>query len=159
MRLSVWNINLRLSRASVAGTRGVPFADLEREYPQRILTQRLRKRHRRPARSPADYADRLDSDVQLAPRRSPASITLEDILTSGSQSSQDILGDANESATSYGVAIARADVKDLVFPGNLQEIMNILISAHAALTRTPGRSHRFQGHDPVGTKTVQSHFF
>ena len=29
----------------------------------------------------------------------------------------------------YGVAIARADVKDLVFPGNLQEIMNKVLAA------------------------------
>jgi regulator of protease activity HflC (stomatin/prohibitin superfamily) len=28
-----------------------------------------------------------------------------------------------------GVAIARADVKDLVFPGNLQEIMNRVLAA------------------------------
>ena len=29
----------------------------------------------------------------------------------------------------YGVTIARADVKDLVFPGNLQEIMNKVLAA------------------------------
>ena len=34
-----------------------------------------------------------------------------------------------ESAASYGVAISRADVKDLVFPGNLQEIMNRVLAA------------------------------
>jgi len=34
-----------------------------------------------------------------------------------------------ESAAGYGVAIARADVKDLVFPGNLQEIMNRVLAA------------------------------
>jgi regulator of protease activity HflC (stomatin/prohibitin superfamily) len=34
-----------------------------------------------------------------------------------------------ESAISYGVAIGRADVKDLVFPGNLQEIMNLVLGA------------------------------
>jgi regulator of protease activity HflC (stomatin/prohibitin superfamily) len=43
--------------------------------------------------------------------------------------SEDILRDVKESATSYGVAIARADVKDLVFPGNLQEIMNRVLAA------------------------------
>src|SRR5207302_5949200 len=30
---------------------------------------------------------------------------------------------------SYGVAIRRADVKDLIFPGNLQEIMNRVLAA------------------------------
>jgi regulator of protease activity HflC (stomatin/prohibitin superfamily) len=34
-----------------------------------------------------------------------------------------------EAATSYGVAIRRADVKDLAFPGNLQEIMNRVLAA------------------------------
>lgn len=32
--------------------------------------------------------------------------------------------DVSEAATGYGVEIIRADVKDLVFPGNLREIMN-----------------------------------
>jgi regulator of protease activity HflC (stomatin/prohibitin superfamily) len=33
------------------------------------------------------------------------------------------------SAVVYGVAIGRANVKDLVFPGNLQEIMNRVLAA------------------------------
>jgi regulator of protease activity HflC (stomatin/prohibitin superfamily) len=77
----------------------------------------------------ADFEDRLYSDVQLAARRSLASMTLEDILTNRTRLSEDILRDVKESATSYGVAIARADVKDLVFPGNLQEIMNRVLAA------------------------------
>jgi regulator of protease activity HflC (stomatin/prohibitin superfamily) len=77
----------------------------------------------------ASYEDRLYSDVQLAARRSLASMTLEDILTNRTRLSEDILRDVKESATSYGVAIARADVKDLVFPGNLQEIMNRVLAA------------------------------
>src|SRR5258707_6067581 len=32
-------------------------------------------------------------------------------------------------AATYGVTIQRADVKDLVFPGNLQEIMNRVLAA------------------------------
>jgi regulator of protease activity HflC (stomatin/prohibitin superfamily) len=34
-----------------------------------------------------------------------------------------------ESAIGYGVEIGRADVKDLVFPGNLQKIMNRVLAA------------------------------
>src|SRR5438067_5098428 len=75
------------------------------------------------------YEDRLYSDVQLAARRSLASMTLEEILTNRNELSEDILRDVTESATGYGVAIARADVKDLVFPGNLQEIMNRVLAA------------------------------
>jgi len=77
----------------------------------------------------ASFEDRLYSDVQLAARRSLATMTLEDILTNRTRLSDDIMRDVKESATSYGVAIARADVKDLVFPGNLQEIMNRVLAA------------------------------
>ncbi|MCL2725916.1 MAG: SPFH domain-containing protein [Polyangiaceae bacterium] len=43
--------------------------------------------------------------------------------------SEDILRDAKETSARYGVSILRADVKDLVFPGNLQEIMNKVLAA------------------------------
>src|SRR5262245_53304714 len=77
----------------------------------------------------ANYEDRLYSDVQLAARRSLASMNLEEILTNRNRLSEDILRDVKESATGYGVTIYRADVKDLVFPGNLQEIMNRVLAA------------------------------
>lgn len=76
-----------------------------------------------------NYEDRLYSDVQLAARRSLAAMTLEEILTNRTRLSEDILRDVKESAASYGVSISRADVKDLVFPGNLQEIMNRVLAA------------------------------
>lgn len=76
-----------------------------------------------------NFEDRLYSDVQLAARRSLASMALEDILTNRNRLSEDILSDVKESATGYGVAIRRADVKDLIFPGNLQEIMNRVLAA------------------------------
>jgi regulator of protease activity HflC (stomatin/prohibitin superfamily) len=77
----------------------------------------------------ANYEERLYSDVQLAARRSLASTTLEEILTNRNRLSEDILRDVKEAAGSYGVAIVRADVKDLIFPGNLQEIMNRVLAA------------------------------
>src|SRR6202022_4010865 len=77
----------------------------------------------------ASYEDRLYSDVQLAARRSLATMALEEILTNRHRLSEEILRDVKEAAASYGVAIARADVKDLVFPGNLQEIMNRVLAA------------------------------
>jgi regulator of protease activity HflC (stomatin/prohibitin superfamily) len=76
-----------------------------------------------------NYEDRLYSDVQLAARRSLASMSLEEILTNRNRLSEDILRDVKEAAAGYGVAILRADVKDLVFPGNLQEIMNRVLTA------------------------------
>ena len=76
-----------------------------------------------------NYEDRLYSDVQLAARRSLASMTLEEILTNRNRLSEDILRDVKGTAATYGVTIQRADVKDLVFPGNLQEIMNKVLAA------------------------------
>lgn len=77
----------------------------------------------------AGYQDRLYSDVQLAARRSLVSMTLEQILSNRNELSDDILADTRQPADAYGVAILRADVKDLIFPGNLQEVMNRVLSA------------------------------
>ncbi|MET8151216.1 SPFH domain-containing protein [Actinoplanes sp. NPDC049668] len=77
----------------------------------------------------ADYGDRVYSDVQLAARRSLASMTLEAILTNRNQLSEDILRDVEGVSAGYGIEIIRADVKDLVFPGNLQDIMNRVLTA------------------------------
>jgi regulator of protease activity HflC (stomatin/prohibitin superfamily) len=76
----------------------------------------------------ANYEDRLYSDVQLAARRSLATMSLAEILTNRNQLSEDILRDVTDAATGYGVLISRADVKDLIFPGNLQEIMNRVLA-------------------------------
>ncbi len=76
----------------------------------------------------AGYEDRLYSDVQLAARRSLASMTLEAILTNRNQLSEDILRDLQGVAAGYGVEIVRANVKDIVFPGNLQDIMNRVLA-------------------------------
>jgi regulator of protease activity HflC (stomatin/prohibitin superfamily) len=76
-----------------------------------------------------NYEERLYGDVQLAARRSLASMNLEEILTNRNRLSEDILRDVKGSASTYGVAIFRADVKDLIFPGNLQEIMNRVLAA------------------------------
>ncbi|NJK82086.1 MAG: slipin family protein [Chloroflexaceae bacterium] len=75
------------------------------------------------------YESRIYTDVQLAARRSLASMELEEILTNRNRLSEDILSDVKEIATGYGVAILRADVKDLIFPGNLQDIMNRVLAA------------------------------
>jgi regulator of protease activity HflC (stomatin/prohibitin superfamily) len=77
----------------------------------------------------AGYEDRLYSDVQLAARRSLASMTLEAILTNRNQLSDEILTELQSGTAGYGVEILRADVKDIVFPGNLQDIMNRVLAA------------------------------
>jgi len=97
-----------------------------------------------------NYEERLYSDVQLAARRSLASMALEEILTNRNTLSEDILRDVQESAAGYGVDIKRADVKDLIFPGNLQEIMNRVLTAErlsqAQLVeaRTKAETHRIE---------------
>ena len=76
-----------------------------------------------------NYEERLYGDVQLAARRSLASMTLEEILTDRNRLSEDILRDVYKVAGNYGVTISRAEIKDLIFPGNLQEIMNKVLAA------------------------------
>jgi regulator of protease activity HflC (stomatin/prohibitin superfamily) len=110
----------------------------------------------------ASYEDRLYSDVQLAARRSLASMTLEEILTNRNRLSEDILHDVTESAAGYGVAIIRADVKDLIFPGNLQEIMNRVLAAErmsqAQLVeaRTKAETHRIDAAARAESQRIQA---
>lgn len=70
------------------------------------------------------YEDHIYEDVQISTRRFLAVRTLDEILKDRNEISDSVREDVRESAASYGVEIARADVKDLVFPGNLREIMN-----------------------------------
>jgi regulator of protease activity HflC (stomatin/prohibitin superfamily) len=70
------------------------------------------------------YEDRIYEDVQLSTRRLLAVKTLDAILKDRNDICDAVRQDVREAAASYGVEITRADVKDLVFPGNLREIMN-----------------------------------
>lgn len=72
----------------------------------------------------ASYLERIYEDVQLAARRFLASRVLDDILSDRNEISDAVRHEVRGAATTYGVEIVRADVKDLVFPGNLREIMN-----------------------------------
>jgi regulator of protease activity HflC (stomatin/prohibitin superfamily) len=108
------------------------------------------------------YEDRLYSDVQLAARRSLASMTLEEILTNRTRLSEDILRDVKEAAGGYGVAILRADVKDLIFPGNLQEIMNRVLAterlsqAQMVEARTKADVQRIEAQTRAETQRVEA---
>ncbi len=73
------------------------------------------------------YEERIYEDVQLAARRFLANESLEEILNARSKISTSVREEVKVEATSYGVEITKADVKDLVFPGNLREIMNEVI--------------------------------
>lgn len=110
----------------------------------------------------SNHDERLYSDVQLAARRSLASMTLEQILTNRNQLSEDILNEVKGIAATYGVAILRADVKDLVFPGNLQEIMNKVLAAERLAqaqlveTRTQAEQHRIEAEAKAQIKLVEA---
>jgi regulator of protease activity HflC (stomatin/prohibitin superfamily) len=83
------------------------------------------------------YQEHIYEDVQLAARRFLASRTLDAILSDRNELSDAVRDAVRESAGGYGVEIYRADVNDLVFPGNLREIMNRVLEtqrrAEAAL--------------------------
>jgi regulator of protease activity HflC (stomatin/prohibitin superfamily) len=72
----------------------------------------------------ANYEERIYEDVQLAARRFLASRNLDAILSDRNEISDAVRESVSSAASTYGVEIVRADVKDLVFPGNLREIMN-----------------------------------
>jgi len=72
----------------------------------------------------SSYEERIYEDVQLAARRFLASRELDAILSDRNEISDNVKINVSEAAMGYGVEIIRADVKDLVFPGNLREIMN-----------------------------------
>lgn len=97
------------------------------------------------------FEDRIYSDVQLAARRSLASMTLEEILTNRNKLSDDILQDVAEGAAEYGVSIRRAHVKDLVFPGNLQEIMNRVLA-----TQRLSEAERVEARTKADTARVEA---
>jgi regulator of protease activity HflC (stomatin/prohibitin superfamily) len=108
------------------------------------------------------YEERLYTDVQLAARRSLASMTLEQILTNRNQLSEDILRDTRDAATRYGIAILRADVKDLIFPGNLQDVMNKVLTAErlseAQLVeaRTRAETQRIEAQAKAETRRLEA---
>lgn len=108
------------------------------------------------------YSERIYSDVQLAARRSLASMTLEEILTNRNKLSEEILQDVKETATNYGVAIVRADVKDLIFPGNLQEIMNRVLAAERMSqvqlveARTKAETQRIEAQSRLETQQLEA---
>ena len=110
----------------------------------------------------ANYEDRLYSDVQLAARRSLAAMTLEEIMTNRHRLSEEILRDVKEAANRYGVSIERADVKDLVFPGNLQEIMNRVLAAERTSqaqlveARTKAEVQRIEAQTNADAQRVQA---
>ncbi len=110
----------------------------------------------------ASYADRLYSDVQLAARRSLATMTLEAILTNRNQLSTDILEEVHPIAATYGVEILRSDVKDLVFPGNLQTIMNQVLSAERLAeaklveTRTEAEARRVRADSDAAVARIEA---
>lgn len=108
------------------------------------------------------FDERLYSDVQLSARRSLASMSLEQILTNRNQLSEDILDEVKVSAASYGVSILRADVKDLIFPGNLQEVMNKVLTAErlreAKLveSRTLADQRKIEAESQAATKRIEA---
>jgi regulator of protease activity HflC (stomatin/prohibitin superfamily) len=110
----------------------------------------------------AEYEDRLYSDVQLAARRSLASMTLEEILTNRTRLSEDILAEVLATAATYGVAILRADVKDLIFPGNLQDIMNRVLAterlsqAQLVEARTKAETQRIEAAAKAEARRVEA---
>jgi regulator of protease activity HflC (stomatin/prohibitin superfamily) len=71
-----------------------------------------------------NYEDRLYEDVQLSARRFLATRSLDQILKDRNELSEAIQSDISGPAMKFGVTVLRADVKDIIFPGQLRELMN-----------------------------------
>ncbi|WP_437739382.1 SPFH domain-containing protein [Sorangium sp. So ce302] len=82
--------------------------------------------------------------------------TKEAILSDRNEISDAVRDDVKGTAARYGVEIVRADVKDLVFPGNLREIMNQVLEterraeAKVIQARKDAEALRIQGLKPEG---------
>jgi regulator of protease activity HflC (stomatin/prohibitin superfamily) len=74
-----------------------------------------------------NYEDRLYEDVQLSARRFLATRSLDQILKDRNELSEAIQSDISGPAMRFGVTVLRADVKDIIFPGQLRELMNKVI--------------------------------
>lgn len=74
-----------------------------------------------------NYEDRLYEDVQLSARRFLATRSLDQILKDRNELSEAIQADISGPAKQLGVTVLRADVKDIIFPGQLRELMNRVI--------------------------------
>jgi regulator of protease activity HflC (stomatin/prohibitin superfamily) len=74
-----------------------------------------------------NYEDRLYEDVQLSARRFLATRSLDQILKDRNELSEAIQSDISGPAMKFGVTVLRADVKDIIFPGQLRELMNKVI--------------------------------
>jgi regulator of protease activity HflC (stomatin/prohibitin superfamily) len=108
------------------------------------------------------FGERIYEDVQLAARRFLATRDLDAILNDRNEISDAVRDDVKGAASSYGVEISRADVKDLVFPGNLREIMNQVLEterrAEAELIRTKKDSEALKIRNEVENENVKAKF-
>lgn len=109
-----------------------------------------------------NFEDRMYEDVQLAARRFLATRSLDQIFRDRNEISQAIRDDLKASAQAYGVEVRRADVKDIVFPGNLREIMNRVIEterqaeAQLVQARSNAEMARVQAHSGVEVARIQA---
>ncbi|MEM1416784.1 MAG: slipin family protein [Myxococcota bacterium] len=99
----------------------------------------------------ADYVTRIYEDVQLAARRFLATKDLEAILALRNEISDAVRETVEEDAKGYGVEILRADVKDLIFPGNLREIMNRVLE-----TERRAEAQLIQARKDIEAKRLQA---
>lgn len=111
------------------------------------------------AHNVSSYEERIYEDVQLSARRFLASRDLDAILSDRNEISDAVRDDVREPAGHYGVEIIRADVKDLIFPGNLREIMNQVLEterrAEAKLIEAKHEAERLEIRTAAETKAVR----
>lgn len=76
-----------------------------------------------------DYKEQIHIAVQLALRDYIGKYKLDDILLNKDQISQAVLGSLIEREKDFFIEVKSADVKDIILPGEIREIMNTVLVA------------------------------
>ena len=78
----------------------------------------------------ASVRDSLYSEVQLAAREFVANHPIEALLERQNEAVGEMLAVVQPRASTWGIEIARVDIKDVVLPGEMRAILNRVITAH-----------------------------
>lgn len=77
----------------------------------------------------ADLGEALYAEVQMAARAAIAGITLDGLLERRVEVARDMTAAVTARIEAWGVALRRLEIKDVVLPGELRELMNRVIEA------------------------------
>jgi regulator of protease activity HflC (stomatin/prohibitin superfamily) len=81
------------------------------------------------AQSVTDLRDALYAEVQIAARQAVAGATVDALLERRVEIARELIAAVGARALPWGVEIRRLEIKDVILPGDLKELMNRVIEA------------------------------